>query len=144
MPHNGGTNDAKLAEHFSGIRAIPRDLSDFELQAFFTFTADERRLIETRRTDAHKLGLALHIGFIRLSGQLLDAKRIVPASLWRHLGTELGVRNPVIASLKAMYRRGRTLHEHQRTACDCLNINVAPSCVHCAAKCNARVTATNF
>ena len=107
---------------FLGIRAIPRDLSDFELQAFFTFSADERRLIETRRTDAHKLGLALHIGFIRLSGQLLDAKRIVPASLWRHLGTELGVRNPEIASLKAMYRRGRTLLEHQRMACDCLGV----------------------
>ena len=34
---------------FLGIRAIPRDLSDFELQAFFTFSDDERRLIETRR-----------------------------------------------------------------------------------------------
>ena len=107
---------------FLGIRAIPRDLSDFELQAFFTFSADERRLIETRRTDAHQLGLALHIGFIRLSGQLLDAKRIVPASLWRHLGIELGVGNPEIASLKAMYRRGRTLLEHQRMACDCLGV----------------------
>ena len=71
---------------FLGICAIPRDLSDFELQAFFTFSADERRFFETRRTDAHKLGRALHVGFIRLSGQLLDAKRIVPASLWRHLG----------------------------------------------------------
>ena len=107
---------------FLGIRAIPRDLSDFELQAFFTFSAEERRLIDTRRTDAHQLGLALHIGFIRLSGQLLDAKRIVPASLWRHLGTELGVRNPEIASLKAMYRRGRTLLEHERMACDSLGV----------------------
>jgi hypothetical protein len=52
---------------FLGIRALPRDLSAFELQAFFTFDADKRRLIETRRSDAHRLGLALHIGFIRLS-----------------------------------------------------------------------------
>lgn len=28
-----------------GIRALPRDLSEFELQAFFTFGADERRLL---------------------------------------------------------------------------------------------------
>ena len=107
---------------FLGIRALPRDLSEFELQAFFTFGADERRLIETRRTDAHQLGLALHIGFIRLSGQLLDAKRIVPARLWQHLGVELGVPNPEIASLKAMYRRGRTLLEHQQMACNYLGV----------------------
>jgi TnpA family transposase len=107
---------------FLGIRALPRDLSEFELQAFFTFGADERRLIETRRSDAHQLGLALHIGFIRLSGQLLDAKRIAPASLWRHLGTELGVANPEIASLKAMYRRARTLLEHQQMACNYLGV----------------------
>jgi Domain of unknown function (DUF4158) len=64
----------------------------------------------------------LHIGFICLSGQPLDAKRIVPASLWRHLGTELGVANPEIASLKAMYRRGRTLLEYQQAACNYLGV----------------------
>ncbi len=30
---------------FLGIRALPRDLSEFELQAFFTFSSDKRRLI---------------------------------------------------------------------------------------------------
>ena len=108
---------------FLGIRALPRDLSEFELQAFFSFGADERRLIETRRTDAHQLGLALHIGFIRLSGQLLDAKRIVPVRLWQHLGGEIGVPNPEVATLKAMYRRGRTLLDHQRLACDQLGVS---------------------
>ena len=130
-----------------GIRALPRDLSEFELQAFFTLGADERRLIETRRTDAHQLGLALHIGFIRLSGQLPDAKRIVPVRLWQHLGVEIGVPNPEIATLKAMYRRGRTLLEHQRMACDQLGVsrmrehNVAPWCEHCVTNYKARATA---
>jgi hypothetical protein len=76
---------------FLGIRELPHDLSAFELQAFFTFSRAEHELIQTRRGDALKLGLALHIGFLRMSGRLLDALRVVPPGLWRHLGNELGI-----------------------------------------------------
>ena len=67
---------------FLGLRAVPRDLSAFELNAFFTFDAAERRSIDACQTDTHKLGLALHIGFLRLSGRHLEPRRIVPAALW--------------------------------------------------------------
>ncbi|WP_407510834.1 hypothetical protein [Ralstonia sp. GP101] len=33
------------------------------MKAFFTFDGAEREAINARRGDAHKLGLALHIGF---------------------------------------------------------------------------------
>lgn len=102
------------------MRDIPRDLSGFELQAFFTFSVAERELIEARRGDPLKLGLALHIGFVRMSGRLLDAVRVVPPALWRHLGSELGIEAPEIASLRAMYVRGRTLFDHQQVACNAL------------------------
>jgi len=105
---------------YLGLRDIPRDLSGFELQAFFTFSRAERELIEARRGDPLKLGLALHIGFLRMSGRLLDAVRVVPPALWRHLGSELGIDAPEIASLRAMYGRGRTLFDHQQVACDAL------------------------
>jgi TnpA family transposase len=102
------------------MRELPRELSAFELRAFFTFSRAERDVIEARRNDALKLGLALHIGFLRMSGRLLDAVRIVPPALWRHLGTELGIDAPQIASLRAMYGRGRTLFDHQQVACEAL------------------------
>ncbi len=35
-----------------GRRCLPRDLSDFEIEAFFTFTGNERRVIEERRGPA--------------------------------------------------------------------------------------------
>ena len=105
---------------YLGLRDIPRDLSGFELQAFFTFSRAERELIEARRGDPLRLGLALHIGFLRMSGRLLDAVRVVPPALWRHLGSELGIDAPEIASLRAMYGRGRTLFDHQQVACDAL------------------------
>ena len=40
-----------------------------------------------------------------MSGRFLDAVRIVPPLLWRHLGERLGVAAPDLASLRAMYRR---------------------------------------
>ena len=91
-------------------------MSAFELQAFFTFSRPERDAIELRRSAPHKLGLALHIGFLRLSGRMLNAVRIVPTALWNHLGKELGVASPELASLKALYGRRSTLFEHQTAA----------------------------
>jgi hypothetical protein len=85
---------------------IPRELTAFEIEAFFTFTAAERQVIEQRRRPGLKLGLALQIGFLRMSGRVLDAVRIVPAVLWRHLGEQFDVAAPDLASLRAMYGRG--------------------------------------
>ena len=99
---------------YLGLKDIPRELSGFELQAFFTYSRAELDVINTRRSDAHRLGLALHIGFLRLSGRVLNAVRIVPIAVWNHLGTELGIPSPELASLKALYGRRSTLYEHQK------------------------------
>ena len=102
---------------FLGARELPREISEFELQSFFTYGQAEHEVIAARRQPAHRLGLALHIGFLRMSGRPLDAFRIVPANLWRHLGAQLDVAAPDLASLRALYRRGRTLYDHQQLAC---------------------------
>ena len=105
---------------YLGVRELPQAPSGFELQAFFTFDRIERGAIDARQTDAHKLGLALHIGFLRISGRLLDVFRIVPSALWRHLGQQLDVDPPEVASLRALYKRGRTLYDHHRRASEIL------------------------
>ena len=48
---------------YLGLRDLPAELSEFELQAFFSFSHAERELIERRRSESLKLGLALQIGF---------------------------------------------------------------------------------
>jgi hypothetical protein len=58
---------------FLGRRRLPRALSGFELEAFLIFTGAEGRAIEQRRTSALRLGLALHVGFLRMSGGSLAA-----------------------------------------------------------------------
>ena len=60
---------------YLGLRDLPRELSEFELQAFFSFGRNELELIARRRGDNHKLGLALHIGFVRMSGRPLNSVR---------------------------------------------------------------------
>ena len=100
-----------------GRRSLPRDLSGFEIEAFFTFSGNERRVIEERRTPALRLALALQIGFLRMSGRLLEAVRMVPPALWRHLGEQFAATAPDLASLRTMYRRRSTLFEHQEVAC---------------------------
>jgi len=108
---------------FLGLKRLPRELTDFEIEAFFTFTLAEHALIEERRRPELKVGLALQIGFLRMSGRLLDAVRIVPPALWEHLGSQFSIAAPDLASLRAMYRRAPTLIEHQQLACEALEFH---------------------
>jgi hypothetical protein len=105
---------------FLGLRHLPCGVTGFEVEVFFQYSAEEARIIEERRRPELKLGLALPIGFLRMSGRLLDAVRMVPPLLWRHLGERFGVAAPDFASLRAMYQRAPTLIEHQQLACDAL------------------------
>src|SRR5271167_3241670 len=105
---------------FLGLKQLPRELTAFEIEAFFTFTLAERQIIEDRRRPTLKLGLALQIGFLRMSGRLLDAVPMVPPALWRHLGTQFAIAAPDLASLRALYRRAPTFIAHQQLACEAL------------------------
>ncbi len=49
---------------------------------------------------------------IRIALDLPDEEAQALA-LWRHLGEQLGVAAPDLASLRSMYQRRRTLFEHQ-------------------------------
>jgi TnpA family transposase len=106
-----------------GLKRLPRELTAFEIEAFFNFSPAERRAIEERRRPELMLGLALQIGFLRMSGRLLEAIRVVPPALWHHLGQQFNVAAPDLASLRAMYRRRRTLFEHQDVACTVLDFH---------------------
>jgi hypothetical protein len=44
------------------------------------------------------------------------AARIVPPALWKHIGNQFREQAPDLASLRAMYRRRRTLFDHQELA----------------------------
>ena len=129
---------------YLGLRDLPRELTDFELQAFFSFSHAEFELIARRRGDNHKLGLALHIGFVRMSGRPLNSVRAVPPVLLRHLGQMLGITTPDLASLRALYARGRTLFDHQQQACKKKTDKCQHRCIPAKSPASRALTHQNF
>ena len=99
---------------YLGMRSIPYTLNEFELATFFTFSAKERMLINARRRHLYRLALAIHIGFVRMTGRTLDACRYVPRNLWQHLGQQLGIEPPDLGTMTSLYDgHTDTLIEHQ-------------------------------
>ena len=102
---------------YLGWRKFPRELTSFEARRFFTFSAADRRELRVRYTKRLRLGAALQLGFVRLTGTTLDAVDYVPRAVLDLLGRQLGLPAPQLATLRALYRRERTLFAHQAWAC---------------------------
>lgn len=122
---------------FLGLRRLPRDLSAFELEAFFTFVGAEQRAIEERRQLALKLGLALQMGFLRMTGRPLEAVGAVPPALWRHLGAQSQVTAPDLASLRGCTGGSRRSTSTRSSPVRCSAFGMGPrrSAVHFCARC---------
>jgi Domain of unknown function (DUF4158) len=108
-----------LAWHvpFLGWRRFPADLSEFEIAHFFTLKPIDIRAVRSRYKESLRLGAALQLGFLTMCGRPLRALQRVPTDLLQHLGEQLTVPAPDIATLRAVYRRRRsTLFEHQTWA----------------------------
>lgn len=103
-------------ERYLGIEAIPDTLTEAEIEFFFRLDPNGRRFVESRRRPMTRLGLVLHIGFLRMSGRHLPALERVPSSVLAYAAVEVSAPAPRLATLRAIYRRRMTLFEHQRLA----------------------------
>ncbi len=101
---------------FLGIETIPPWLGEFEVEQFFRLSPSEIATIKTRRGSEMQLGLGLHIGFLRMSGCVLNSTDVIHWRILAFLGAQLQIRAPRVASLRALYPRRVTLHEHQQLA----------------------------
>ncbi|MEQ5844410.1 MULTISPECIES: Tn3 family transposase [Paraburkholderia] len=107
---------------YLGIRQVPRELSEFEFNTFFTFSKRERARIDSRRTDLYRLAVALQVGFLKMTGRPLDSYKQTPTALWRHLGRQLGVQSPDVGTLRSIYDGNfKTLSDHHRFATEVVN-----------------------
>jgi hypothetical protein len=99
---------------YLGWRHFPAELSEFEISRFFTFEPEVHRAIRSRYKDTLGLGVALQLGFLTMCGRTLHAFQRVPVELLKHLGEQMEIPAPDIATLRALYKNGRaTLFEHQ-------------------------------
>lgn len=101
---------------FLGIETIPAWLGEFEVEQFFRLSPSEIATVKTRRGNEMQLGLGLHIGFLRMSGRVLNSTDVIHWRILAFLGAQLEIPAPRVASLRALYPRRPTLHEHQQLA----------------------------
>lgn len=109
---------------YLGATYIPPNLSTVEIEHFFTLRPAELEVISKSRGASIRLGLALHVGFLRFSGGLLNTTDLIPEAVLQHIGKQIskGERPPQIASIRSLYRRrGRTLFDHQQAAAGILS-----------------------
>jgi Domain of unknown function (DUF4158) len=102
---------------YLGWTRLPTEISEFEITHFFSLRPAERSAVLTQYRDSLRLGAGLRVGFLKMCGRPLDAIQRVPADLLKHLGEQIEIAAPTIATLRALYlKRRRTLYEHQRWA----------------------------
>lgn len=82
-----------------------------ELERFFFLDDDDRDLIARRRTDGHRLGMALQICTVRYVGMfLLDDPLAVPWDVVEYLARQLGIEDA--SCVKPYVERPKTAYEH--------------------------------
>jgi hypothetical protein len=105
---------------FLGLSQFPSELSCFEIEQFFTLSQKEYNAVRSRRRPLNRLGVALQIGYLRMTGRTLNSVRVLPKAVLQHIGSQLNIDVPTLASIRALYKRKRTLYDHQNYAAEIL------------------------
>ena len=79
----------------AGFERIPANLSRAELLRYFTFAEEDRWEINQCRGDANKIGFALLLGGVRLTGRFLYDLELVPRTLVAHICEQLALDVPL-------------------------------------------------
>lgn len=96
------------AEAYGTFTAVP---TRPELERFFFLDDDDRDLIALRRTDTHRLGMAVQICTVRYIGRFLgDDPLAVPWEVVEYLAGQLGIEDT--SCVKRYPERRRTPYEH--------------------------------
>lgn len=107
---------SQIDHQYLGWERLPDNLAEIEIENFFTLSINEQEIVSRRRRSLNRLGVALQIGYFRLTGLPMKAVEMIPPQILAHVGRQLAIAAPHLASIRALYRRRRTLFEHQSAA----------------------------
>lgn len=110
---------------YLGATIFPKTLSEVEFRAFFTFSESEIAALRKRFRTNMRVAGAVQLGFLKMTGNLLEDAHIIPSKLLRHISAQFDLHALTIASLKAIYKRPKTLYEHQWWAMETLGFSKA-------------------
>jgi hypothetical protein len=112
---------------YLGWRKFPRDLSSFEVQQFFSLSQADRYALRRHFRSRSRLGAAIQLGFVRMTGTTLQAFDYIPREVLAYVGKQLRLGSPELATIRALYRRRPTLFEHQSWACKYAGVDIIDS-----------------
>jgi len=103
---------------FLGRRTLPAELSDYQVQAFFTFSADDLASLKQEFYSKTRTAAAIQLGYLALAGTELDAIRMLPRNLLRHVCEQLDLPAPSVATLKSLFKSKKTRLKQMAWAMD--------------------------
>lgn len=101
---------------YLGFADWPGDLTPVEIDQFCSFDTSQVAALKQRKDENHRLGLALQMCFLRMTGRVLNSATQVAPQILKTIAAQIDIPAPDLLSLRALYVRLRTLHEHQREA----------------------------
>jgi len=113
-------------EQYLGLAEFLPALALAEVDQFFTLSREELAAVRSRRGALNRLSVGLQIGFLRMTGRTLNSGQILPAAVLEHLGRQFDLAVPQLASIRGLYRRRRTLFDHQHVAMAALGFRHLP------------------
>ncbi|MGF6931131.1 hypothetical protein OKW41_000270 [Paraburkholderia sp. UCT70] len=111
-----------LQFRYVGKDRLPARLSEFDVERYFALTDSDIAAVNERFRRDHRAGVAIQLVFLRASGHTLEHVGTLPRQLLRYVGERLNLSTPTIASLRTLYKRYKTLYEHQLWTCEYLGI----------------------
>nr|WP_234480904.1 MULTISPECIES: DUF4158 domain-containing protein [Paraburkholderia] len=111
-----------LEFRYVGQDRLPTRLSEFDVERYFALTDSDVASINERFRRDRRAGAAIQLVFLRASGHTLDHVGTIPRQLLRYVGERLSLPTPTIASPRTLYRRYKTLYDHQVWACEYLGL----------------------
>ena len=73
-------------KEYLGLAECPRELSQFYLDLFFSFSRDELTALRSRYKPDLRVGAALQVGFLKMTGCTMSTCKVVPVRLLQQAG----------------------------------------------------------
>ena len=103
-------------QQYLGLESVPASLTNAEIDFFFTQSDQAWQIIARRRSSLSRMGLIIHIGFLRMKGRSLSTVDLIPSPVLVCAARNADMPAPQIATWRAIYRRRPTLFDQQNTA----------------------------
>lgn len=103
------TSVSAVRHRRAGFESIPRDLSKTELLRYFTYSENDLQEINLCRGAGNRIGFALLLSGVRLTGRFPHDFELIPRSVLTHICAQLQIEPPLFV---AYPQRRPTRHEH--------------------------------